>query len=118
MAPCRQGLLDSIRPDMRLDRALFLRIYGFEISFPGFADEAVRALEDAGCSRAREYYDMAVSEYQRQHDRELRPVARQIRKQWESEWKEGGKEQRKQEIMQGLQKKNDRELLSLLRSMS
>lgn len=118
MAPSRQELLDSIRPGMRLDRALFIRVYGYEISFPGFADEAIAVLENAGCRKAREYYDMAVSEYQCQNDRELRPAARQIRRQWEAEWKKGGREQRKQEIMQGLQKKNDRELLNLLQSMS
>lgn len=92
MNPNRQQLLDSIHSGMKLDRAFFLRIYGYEISFPGFADEAVRALEKAGCSRAGEYYAMTVAEYQERHDRELRPIAKQIRKQLDAEWKQVQKE--------------------------
>lgn len=118
MNPNRQQLLDSIQPGMKLDRAFFLKVYGYEISFPGFADEAIQTLEEAGCGKAREYYDMTVTEYQERHDKELRPIAKQIRKQWEEEQKEGGRERRKQEIMQDLQKKNDRELLNLLQSMN
>ena len=92
MYPNKQQLLDSIKPDMQLNKALFLKIYGYEISFPGFADEAIQILENSGCNRAREYYDMAVSEYQRKHDEELKPVARQIRKQWEKDWEKLVKE--------------------------
>ncbi len=99
----KQQLLDSIKPDMKLTRAFFLKIYGYEISFPGFADEAVKALNDAGCSKAREYYDNFVAEYQRERDKELKPVAAQIRKQWEKEWdklKKEGEERRKIELLQ------------------
>ena len=60
----REELLQSIRPGMKLDRAFFMRMYGYEISFPGFADKVIKALNDAGCSRAREYYNKAVSEYE------------------------------------------------------
>lgn len=95
MNPNRQQLLDSIKPDMKLTRALFLRTYGYEISFPGFAEEVIKALNDAGCSRAREYYDNFVLEYQREHDKELKPVASMIRKCYEEDWKKlqkrGGK---------------------------
>lgn len=87
MNPNRQQLLDSISPNLKLTKAFFLRIYGYEISFPGFADEAIKALNDAGCSKAREYYDSFVSEYRRKRDEELGPVARQIRNQWEEDWK-------------------------------
>ena len=91
MNPNRQQLLDSIQPGMKLDRAFFLRVYGYEISFPGFADGVIRALEEAGCSKAREYYDMTVTEYQERHDKELRPIAKQIIKQLEAEWKQSVK---------------------------
>lgn len=84
----RQQLLESIHPGMKLDKAFFLSIYADEITWPGSADEAIRRLEEAGCSRAREYYDKTVAEYQRKRDRELRPIARQIRKRWEAEFKE------------------------------
>ncbi len=87
MYPNRQQLLDSIRPGMKLDRLFFLKAYGYEISFPGFADKAVKALEDAGCSKAREYYEMVVGEYQDRKDEELRRLAREIRKPWQGKCK-------------------------------
>lgn len=92
MNPNRQKLLDSIQPGMKLDKAFFLRVYGYEISFPSFADEAIQALEEAGCGRAREYYDGTVTEYQGRHDKELRPIAKRIKKQSETEWKQLQKE--------------------------
>lgn len=47
MNPNKQQLLESIHPGMKLDKFFFLKVYGYEISFPGFADQAVKALEDA-----------------------------------------------------------------------
>lgn len=92
MNPNRQQLLDSIQPCMKLDRAFFLKVYGYEISFPGFADKVIWTLEEAGCSKARKYYDMTVTEYQARNDKELRPIAKQIIKQSEVEWKQLQKE--------------------------
>ncbi len=95
----KQQLLDSIKPGMKLDKAFLLKVYGYEISFPGFVDEAIKALNDAGYSKARGYYDMTVAEYQEERDRELKPIARQVRKQWEKEWeglKKGGEGKWKQ----------------------
>lgn len=34
----REELLQSIGPDMRLDKWFFLRIYGYELTWPGFAE--------------------------------------------------------------------------------
>lgn len=117
MYPDKQQLLESIRlhSGKQMNKAFFLKIYGYEISFPGFAEEAIKALNDAGCSRAREYYNMAVAEYQRKQDEELKPVARELHRKWENEWeklrKEGEERRRigllqrkKQLLMQKLQK--------------
>ena len=95
----RQQLLESIHPGMKLDRAFFLSIYADEITWPGSADEAIRKLEGAGCSRARKYYNKIVAEYQRKRDEELRPAARQIRKQWEADW---------EKLMKGSEENADR----------
>lgn len=73
--PSKDELLQSIHPGMRLDKAFFLRVYGYEISFPGFKELAIRMLEDAGCGKARSYYDEIIGEYQRGRDAEIRPVA-------------------------------------------
>ncbi|MEJ8760608.1 hypothetical protein [Enterocloster sp. HCN-30185] len=39
----REELLQSIRPDMRLDKCFFLRIYGYELTGPGFSEVAPRS---------------------------------------------------------------------------
>lgn len=116
MYPDKQQLLDSIQPGMKLTKAFFMKVYGYEISFPGFADEAIKALEDAGCSKAKGYYDNFVAEYQRERDKELKPVAAQVRKQWEADWKrlkKGSDERRIREI-QGLTREELTELCQKL----
>lgn len=108
MYPNRQQLLNSIQPGMKLDRHFFLKVYGYEISFPGFADKAVKALEDAGCSKAREYYEMVVGEYQAKQDEEMKRVAAWYREECEKEWKKnqkGSEERRRQEEMELLKRK-------------
>ena len=88
----REELLQGIHPEMKLDKAFFLKVYGYEISFPGFADEAIKALNDAGCCRAREYYDKTVSEYKQKYDIEMKEVAAWYRKEFEKEWQKRMKE--------------------------
>lgn len=76
----REELLSSIRPDMKLNRAFFLRIYGYEITWPGFADTALESLKAAGCSKATEYYQKVVGEYEEAHQREVKEAVRQFMK--------------------------------------
>ena len=82
----REELLQSINPEMKLDRAFFMKVYGYEISFPGFAEIAIKALEDAGCSKAREYYTRLVDEYERNKREDLYPVAVEYVKKLERQW--------------------------------
>lgn len=117
----REELLQSIHSKMKLDKAFFMKVYGYEISFPGFADEAIKVLNDAGCIRAREYYNKAVSEYEKKHDEEMKEVAAWYRKECEMQWQKrqmGGEEKRKWTIMQDLHQKSDRELLGLLQMLN
>ena len=74
----REELLASIRPDMKLNRAFFLKVYGYEITWPGFADTALEALTAAGCSKAAEYYKKVVDEYEEAHQREVKEAVRQF----------------------------------------
>ena len=75
--PCKEGLLESIKPGMKLTKDFFKRIYGYEISFPGFADEAIAALEATGCSHAKQYYtDWGIA-----HETEYNAMFKRI-----SEW--------------------------------
>lgn len=97
----KEELLASIKPGMNLAKDFFKRIYGYEISYPGFSEQAIAALEAAGCSKARQYYDDWVNEYETARNAELKEVAHWYRleceKQWEKKQK-GSEERRKQEM--------------------
>ena len=98
----REELLRSIQPGMKLDRAFFLKIYGYELSWPGFRDTAIKALEDAGCSKAREYYDSVVGEYEKGYQEQMKEVGKwyleECNKEWEKKRKEGEEKRRQEEI--------------------
>lgn len=103
----REELIQSINSLEKVDEAFFLKVYGYEISYPGFANEAIKVLNDAGCSRAREYYDKIVSGYEKKHGEEIKKAAAWYRKECEKEWQirqEEGEEQRKQKIQNRSQK--------------
>ena len=111
----REELLQSIQPD----KAFFMKVYGYEISFPCFSDEAIKFLSDAGCSRAREYYNKAVSEYESRRDVELKEAAHWYRLECEREWEKRQKEgdrQWKQE-QENLQQMSDSDLIMLLENL-
>ena len=40
----KEQLLQSIAPTMKLTKGFFKRIYGYELTWPGFADQAIKAL--------------------------------------------------------------------------
>lgn len=98
--PSKEKLLSSIRPDMKLTKDFFKRIYGYELSYSGFADQTIAALEAAGCSHARQYYDGWVNEYQTARDAELKEVAHRYRLECEKEWEKRQKEGEERRITQ------------------
>ena len=108
LAPSKEKLLEGIHPDMKLDKAFFLKVYGYELTWPGFADTAIKALEDAGCSMARDYYIAAVAGYNWSYQQQIKGVGAwylsECRKKWEKLQK-GSEEQRKQEEMELLERK-------------
>lgn len=100
--PSREVLLALIRSDMKsIPKEFFKRIYAFELSYPGFSEQAIAALEDAGCGRARQYYNDWVVEYKTMHDAELKEVSKWYRQECEREYQrrqKEGEEKRRQEI--------------------
>lgn len=92
MTPSREELLQSIRPEMKLNKNFFLRIYGYSITTPEFAAEALDKLEAAGCSKAHTYYDKIVKEYEAGYQKMLRAVAQEYARELEREWKQREKE--------------------------
>lgn len=119
-SPSKEELLASIKPDMVLTKRFIKRIYGYGVTDASFPDRAIAALEAAGCSKARQYYESWVNEYEAAHNAELKEVAHWYRLECEREWKKGqkeGEERRKQNIIQDLHQRSDRELLSLLQTL-
>ena len=83
----KQQLLDSIHPGMRLTKGLLKRVYGYGVTDPTFPDKAIAALEAAGCSKTRQYYDDWVNEYETARDIELKSIARRYHLEHEKEWR-------------------------------
>lgn len=83
----REELLQSIHPGMRLTRDFFMRIYGYELTWSGFASMALEKLEAAGCSRAGEYYMQFAGEYERQQEESIKPIAAEYVRELEQAWK-------------------------------
>ena len=102
MQPCKEELLNSIQSNMKLTKDFFMRIYGYELTWPGFADQAITALKKAGCNRAGEYYQRFVGEYEREHDKEMQQVAEWYRKQ--TERKGSGRDWKRQQEMEQMKK--------------
>lgn len=108
----REELLQSIGPDMRLDKWFFLRIYGYEITWPGFAEVALQRLEIMGCSKARNYYSCIVAEYEHNREEELKEVASWYAEECRKEWDRKVGEQQRAEKLDNM---STEELLTLLR---
>lgn len=79
--PDKQKLYASIKPGMKLYKSLFMKIYGYELTWPGFAEYALTRLTILGCSKARKYYSCIVAEYEHQHEQEMKRTAERYSKQ-------------------------------------
>ena len=90
--PSKEALLDLIQPDMRLTKEFLKRIYSFEMDCLGFSGQAIAALEAAGCSKARQYYNDWVNKYEAARDAELKEVAHWYRLECEKRWEKRRKE--------------------------
>lgn len=86
--PDKDELLHSFSTGMKLYKSTFLKIYGYELTYPGYAEKALSWLEMLGCSKARIYYSGVVAEYEHQHEKEMRGAAAWYRAQCENEKKE------------------------------
>lgn len=71
----KDELLSTIIPNMRLTRDFFLKVYGYELTWPGFAENVLTRMEILGCSKARDYYTCVVAEYEHNHEKELKAAA-------------------------------------------
>lgn len=118
--PDKDELLHSFSTGMKLYKSTFLKIYGYELSYPGYAEKALSWLEMLGCSKARIYYSGVVAEYEHQHEKEMRGAAAWYRAQCENDKKEVRQDWNQKEVEQlkaDLHQKSDRELLTLLQRL-
>ena len=121
----REPLMRSLRPDVKLYKSTFKKILGYDITTPGFAEDALTRLEILGCSRAREYYEAVRSEWQQEHDAQMKSAAHWYKGQCENEFenmkrkavRESRKEREAEQLKADLQQKSDRELLTLLQML-
>ena len=79
--------MKSIQPNMKLTKGFLRNVYAWEMDYPGFAEQAIVALEGVGCSRAREHYLNWVNEYEMIHEAEMREAAAWYVAECEKEWK-------------------------------
>ena len=115
----KESFLRSFLPQMRLDKAVFKKIYGYELTWPGFAEIALTRLENLGCSRAREYYETVQAEINQEWNEIYKRVAVWYGKQYE-DGKAVSKSRKQQEVERlkaDLQQKSDKELLTLLQNL-
>lgn len=118
--PNKEEFLHSFSTGMKLYKSTFLKIYGYELSYPGFSEKALAWLEMLGCSKARAYYSGVVAEYEHQHEKEMRGAAAWYRVQCENDKKEVRQDWNQKEVEQlkaDLHQKSDRELLTLLQRL-
>ena len=73
----RDSFLAQFRDPERLTltRRTFIKMYGYELSYPGTAAEAIALLKEAGCSRAEEYYNATVAEQEQKQNEMYKSVA-------------------------------------------
>ena len=103
MAGSRE-LLDSLKPGMHLDKNFFLKVYGHEITRPGFAENVIKRLEILGCSKAREYYTCVFTVFVYKHELEMKKVAMWLAKQIERGDKDWRRREAEQPKKRGLSK--------------
>ena len=112
----KEEFLASIKPDIRLTKSFIKKIYSYGATDASFPDKAIATLEKVGCSKARQYYESWVNEYETARDAELREVAHWYVAECEKEWKKKQKEgdERRRQNIQSLTKEELTELCQKL----
>ena len=109
-----ESWISSLR--VKLYKSTFKKILGFELTTPGFAEDALTRLEILGCSRAREYYETVKAEWQQEHDAQMKSVAHWYKGQCENEF-ENMKRKAVRESREDLTKMSNSELLMYLENL-
>lgn len=111
--------LEAAKQFGKLGKNTFKKILGYDMTWPGFAEDALTRLEELGCSRAREYYEVVKLEWQQGHKQQMKNVAAWYVKQNfdRREVRESRKRQEVEQLKADLQQRSDKELLILLQRL-
>ena len=86
----RDELLRSVRPGTQTNKDFFLKVYGYDIGTPGFAEKVLVRLGILGNGAAREYYHKTIGDYETQDAKIKKEVGEWYAKQLQKE-REGAK---------------------------
>lgn len=106
---------------MPLTKEFFLKIYGFELTWPGTAERFLNRLEELGSSRARKLYAAVVADYEEKKEKTTQEVAawyaEQLERKYSNKEVRAWNQKEAERLRAGLQEKSDEELLILSSTM-
>ena len=115
-----EKFINSFKP-MPLTKAFFLKIYGYELTWPGSAERCLQRLEELGSSRARKLYAAVVADYEEKQDKTTQEVAawyaEQLERKYSNKEVRAWNQKEAERLRAGLQEKSDEELLILSSTM-
>lgn len=104
--------MEAINPNMKLTESFFKAIYGYELTYPGFAETALRKFDDMGSKTARSYYEQFSKKYEDERKQIFKNVSvwyvEQLERKQKERKMERERQQRKRELYQNM---TDKELL-------
>ena len=115
-----EKFINSFKP-MPLTKAFFLKIYGYELTWPGSAERCLQRLEELGSSRARKLYAAFVADYEDKQEKTTQEVAawyaEQLERKYSNKEVRAWNQKEAERLRAGLQEKSDEELLILSSTM-
>ena len=115
-----EKFINSFKP-MPLTKAFFLKIYGYELTWPGSAERCLQRLEELGSSWARKIYAAVVADYEEKHEKTTQEVAawyaEQLERKYSNKEVRAWNQKEAERLRAGLQEKSDEELLILSSTM-
>lgn len=111
-----EEFINSFKP-MPLTKALFLKIYGYELTWSGSAERCLQRLEELGSSRARKLYAAVVADYEEKQEKTTQEVAAwyadQLERKYSNKEVRAWNQKETERLREDLQAKSDKELLIL-----
>ena len=115
-----ETFIESFKP-VPMNKAFFLKIYGYELTWPGSAERCLQRLEELGSNRSRSYYAAIVAGYEEEQEKTTQEVAAwyadQLERQWKNEEVKMWKQTEQSRLEQIVLRERELELLKELNSL-